>query len=45
MFHLDHGKSFKKACKLAISLGFDSVMIDASSLPFKQNVEVNKTSL
>lgn len=41
MFHLDHGKSFM-ACKLAISLGFDSVMIDASSLPFKQNVELTK---
>jgi len=41
MFHLDHGKTLK-ACKMAISLGFDSVMIDASSLPFIDNVELTK---
>lgn len=40
-FHLDHGKDFK-TIKLAISLGFDSVMIDASSLPFSKNVELTK---
>lgn len=37
-FHLDHGKSFE-SCKRAISLGFDSVMIDLSSLPFEENVK------
>ena len=31
--HLDHGKSFE-VCKKAIDLGFDSVMIDGSSLSF-----------
>lgn len=35
--HLDHGKSFAdvKAC---VDAGFTSVMIDASHLPFEQNV-------
>ena len=41
IFHLDHGSSFE-SCKKAISLGFDSVMIDASSLPFEQNVSLTK---
>ena len=36
-FHLDHGKTFED-CKRAISLGFDSVMIDASALPFSENI-------
>lgn len=40
-FHLDHGKSFEWA-KKAIDMGFDSVMIDGSSLPFEQNVELTK---
>ncbi|MBO5394766.1 MAG: class II fructose-bisphosphate aldolase [Clostridia bacterium] len=35
--HLDHGKSFD-ICKKAIDMGFDSVMIDASDLPFEENV-------
>ncbi len=39
--HLDHGKSLE-SCKLAINLGFDSVMIDASSLPFEENVSITK---
>ena len=36
--HLDHGKSFKdvKAC---VDAGFTSIMIDASSLPFEENVK------
>lgn len=36
--HLDHGKSYEdvKAC---VDAGFTSIMIDASSLPFEQNVE------
>lgn len=39
--HLDHGKSFE-ACKAAIDAGFTSVMIDASSLPFEQNIAETK---
>lgn len=41
IFHLDHGKSLE-SCKLAIELGFDSVMIDASDLPFEDNVSLTK---
>lgn len=39
--HLDHGKSFE-ICKKAIQAGFDSVMIDASSLPFDENVNLTR---
>lgn len=39
--HLDHGKSFE-ICKLAVDLGFDSVMIDGSSLPFEENKALTK---
>ncbi|MBR5625898.1 MAG: ketose-bisphosphate aldolase [Alphaproteobacteria bacterium] len=39
--HLDHGGSFD-ACKHAIKIGFSSVMIDASKLPFEENVELSK---
>lgn len=39
--HLDHGQSFE-TCAEAIRLGFNSVMIDSSSLPFRQNVELVK---
>ena len=41
--HLDHGKSFEdvKAC---VAAGFTSIMIDASHLPYEENVkEVKKT--
>ena len=36
--HLDHGKSFEdvKAC---IDAGFTSIMIDASHLPFEENIK------
>lgn len=37
--HLDHGGSFE-ACQHAIELGFSSVMIDGSKLPFAENVEL-----
>lgn len=37
--HLDHGGSFE-ACQHAIELGFSSVMIDGSKLPFEENVEL-----
>lgn len=39
--HLDHGASFD-ACVRAIDNGFSSVMIDASKLPFDQNVKLTK---
>lgn len=39
--HLDHGSSFD-ICKRAIKLGFSSVMIDASKLPFKENIKLSK---
>ena len=39
--HLDHGKSFE-SCKKAIDLGFDSVMIDGSSLSFEENIKITK---
>ncbi len=39
--HLDHGTSFE-ACKTAIDAGFTSVMIDASSLSFEENVKLTK---
>ena len=39
--HLDHGKSFE-VCKKCVDLGFDSVMIDASSLSFEENVKLTK---
>ena len=35
--HLDHGGSID-ACAHAIEIGFSSVMIDASKLPFEQNI-------
>ena len=40
--HLDHGKSLE-ICKKAIDCNFDSVMIDASSLPFEENVKLTKS--
>ena len=39
--HLDHGQSFE-SCKKAIDAGFTSVMIDASSLPIKENIKLTK---
>lgn len=36
--HLDHGDTFE-VCKECVDEGFTSVMIDASTLPFKQNVD------
>lgn len=39
--HLDHGKSYE-VCKKAVELGFDSVMIDGSALPFDENVKLTK---
>lgn len=39
--HLDHGSSFEWAMK-AIRNGFTSVMVDASRLPFEENVAITK---
>ena len=36
--HLDHGENFDY-CKQAIALGFTSVMIDYSTLPYEDNVK------
>ncbi len=38
VIHLDHGSSFE-VCKEAIDNGFTSVMIDASKLPFIENLK------
>lgn len=37
----DHHKSFE-SCKKAIDAGYDTVLIDASKLPFKENVELTE---
>ncbi len=39
--HLDHGDSFE-TCKSCVDGGFTSVMIDASSKPFAENIEITK---
>ena len=39
--HLDHGPDFE-TCKSCIDGGFTSVMIDASSKPFGENIEITK---
>ncbi len=39
--HLDHGASFE-VCKECIDNGFTSVMIDASSKPYEENIELSK---
>ncbi len=39
--HLDHGDSFE-LCKSCIDGGFTSVMIDMSSKPFDENVEITR---
>ncbi len=39
--HLDHGDSFE-TCKSCVDGGFTSVMIDASSKPFNENIEITK---
>lgn len=40
--HLDHGKNLD-ICKKAISLGFDSVMIDGSHLSLEENIKLTKS--
>ncbi len=41
VLHLDHGDSFE-TCKSCIDDGFTSVMIDASSKPFEENIAITK---
>ena len=41
VLHLDHGKNFD-SCVAAIEGGYTSVMIDGSSLPFEENVELTR---
>jgi fructose-bisphosphate aldolase class II len=41
VLHLDHGDSFE-LCKDCIESGFSSVMIDGSSKPYDENVELTK---
>ena len=41
VLHLDHGKNFD-SCVAAIEGGYTSVMIDGSSLPFDENVELTR---
>ena len=41
VLHLDHGPDFE-TCKACIDGGFTSVMIDASSKPFEENIEITR---
>ena len=41
VLHLDHGDTFD-LCKSCVDMGFSSVMIDGSSLPYDDNVAVTK---
>ncbi len=41
VLHLDHGDSFE-LCRSCVDMGFSSVMIDGSHLPYEENVEITK---
>ncbi len=41
VLHLDHGDSFE-LCKDCVDMGFSSVMIDGSSLPYEENIALTK---
>ena len=41
VLHLDHGDSFE-LCKNWVDLGFASVMIDGSALPYEENIALTK---
>ncbi len=41
VLHLDHGDTFE-LCKSCIDMGFSSVMIDGSHLPYDENVALTK---
>ncbi len=42
--HLDHGKNFRSIAE-CIKAGFSSIMIDASDLPFDENVALTKQAV
>lgn len=44
VLHLDHATDLESIRK-GIEIGFTSVMIDGSNLPFEQNVEITKTTV
>ncbi len=41
VLHLDHGDSYE-LCKECVDMGFSSVMIDGSSLPYEENIALTK---
>ena len=41
VLHLDHGDSFE-LCKACIEMGFSSVMIDGSHLPYEENIALTR---
>ena len=41
VLHLDHGDTFE-TCKSCVDMGFSSVMIDGSALPYDENVALTK---
>ena len=41
VLHLDHGDSFE-LCKDCVDMGFSSVMIDGSALPYEENIKLSK---
>ena len=41
VLHLDHGDSFE-LCKSCVDMGFSSVMIDGSALPYEDNIALTK---
>jgi fructose-bisphosphate aldolase class II len=41
VLHLDHGNSFE-LCKSCVDMGFSSVMIDGSHLPYEENVKLTR---
>jgi fructose-bisphosphate aldolase class II len=42
--HLDHGKSFRSVAE-CVNAGFSSIMIDASDLPYDENVVLTKQAV
>ncbi len=41
VLHLDHGDSFE-LCKNCVDMGFSSVMIDGSALPYEENIALTR---
>ncbi|MCQ2347458.1 MAG: class II fructose-1,6-bisphosphate aldolase [Paludibacteraceae bacterium] len=41
VLHLDHGDSYE-LCKSCVDMGFSSVMIDGSALPYEENIALTK---